>query len=301
MRWWASGRLRWSGGISGAPVDELGVHVSAAGGVDNAPGRAAELECACLQLFTKQPSRWAEPTLDDATVEAFARERDAHGILVAASHDSYLINLASPVPGLWERSVRCLEGELRRCVSLGLEFLVTHPGNATDGDYEAGVARNADGLTRALERVGGETSVLLELTAGSGTSIGATFERLAAIVTRIPDQPARRVGVCFDTCHAYAADYDLVGDWDGVWARFDDVLGLDRLRLFHANDSKHPLGSRVDRHEHLGKGSLGPEPFRRLMNDERFSCVPKVLETPKEGDPLKYDVMNLGFLRGLRE
>ncbi len=201
---------------------------------------------------------------------------------------------------LWERSVRCLEGELRRCVSLGLEFLVTHPGNATDGDYEAGVARNSEGLTRALERVGGPTSILLELTAGSGTSIGATFERLAAILARIPREPATRVGVCFDTCHAFAAGYDLAGDWDGVWARFDDVIGLERLRLFHVNDSKHPLGSRVDRHEHLGQGTLGVEPFRRLMNDERFARVPKLLETPKEDDSLRYDVMNLDFLRGLR-
>ncbi len=282
-------------------MDELGAHVSAAGGVDNAPGRAAELGCTCLQLFTKQPSRWAEPAIDDATVEAFARAREAHGIRLAASHDSYLINLASPDRALWERSVRCLEGELRRCASLGLEFLVTHPGNATDGDYEAGVARNAEGLTRALERVGGPTSVLLELTAGSGTSIGATFERLAAILARIPGEPPDRLGVCFDTCHAFAAGYDLVNDWDGVWVRFDDVLGLDRLRLFHANDSKHPLGSGKDRHEHLGQGSLGVEPFRRLMNDERFARVPKVLETPKEGDPPKYDVMNLDFLRGLRD
>ena len=281
--------------------DELGAHVSTAGGIDNAPGRAAELGCACLQLFTKQPSRWAEPTIDDATVEAFGDARKAHGIRVAAAHDSYLINLASPDRALWERSARCLEGELRRCAPLGLEFLVTHPGNATDGDYEAGLARNADGLARALERVRYPTAVLLELTAGSGTSIGATFERLAAILARIPGEPATRVGVCFDTCHAFAAGYDLVNDWDGVWARFDDAIGLERLRLFHINDSKHPLGSRVDRHEHLGQGSLGVEPFRRLMNDERFASVPKLLETPKEGDPLKYDAMNLDFLRGLRD
>jgi len=280
--------------------DELGAHVSAAGGVDKAPARAAEIGCACLQLFTKQPARWAEPTIHDPTAAEFARERATHEIRVAAAHDSYLINLASPDRWLWERSARCFEGELRRCAALQLEYLVTHPGNATDGDLESGLARNADGLARALGLVEGPTIVLLELTAGSGTSVGATFERLAAIIRRLPDEQEERIGVCFDTCHAFAAGYDLVDDWDGVWARFDDVLGLDRLRLFHVNDSKHPLGSHKDRHEHLGQGTLGVEPFRRLMNDERFGRVPKLLETPKQDDPLEFDVMNLEFLRGLR-
>lgn len=280
--------------------DELGAHVSAAGGVENAPARAAEIGCACLQLFTKQPARWAEPTIDERTAAAFARQRVAHGVRLAVAHDSYLINLASPDPALWERSARCFEGELRRCAALGLEFLVTHPGNATDGDVESGLTRNADGLTRALELVEGPTVVLLELTAGSGTSIGATFDRLAAIIRRLPAEQAARVGVCFDTCHAFAAGYNLVDDWDGVWARFEGVLGIQRLRLFHVNDSKHPLGSHKDRHEHLGQGTLGVEPFRRLMNDVRFRLVPKLLETPKEGDPLTFDTMNLDFLRGLR-
>lgn len=280
--------------------DELGAHVSAAGGVDNAPARAAEIGCACLQLFTKQPARWAEPTIDDATATQFVRERETHGIRIAVAHDSYLINLASPDRALWERSARCFEGELRRSAALGLDFVVTHPGNATDGDAESGLARNADGLARALELVAGPTMVLLELTAGSGTSVGATFERLAAIIRRLPAEQAARVGLCFDTCHAFAAGYDLAGDWDGVWAQFDDVLGLDRLGLFHVNDSKHPLGSRKDRHEHLGQGALGVEPFRRMMNDARFHPIPKLLETPKEGDPLTFDVMNLKFLRDLR-
>ena len=279
---------------------QLGAHVSAAGGVDNAPGRAAEIGCACLQLFTKQPSRWAEPVLDDVTAGAFGRERDAHGIRTAVAHESYLINLASPDPALWKRSLQSFKSELRRSTRLGLDFVVTHPGNATDGDLETGVARNAEGLTRALDAVAGPTMVLLELTAGAGTSIGATFENLAGILARLPGSLAPRAGVCVDTCHAFAAGYDLAKDWHGVWARFDDVLGLDRLRLFHVTDSKHPLGSRKDRHEHLGQGTLGVEPFRQLMNDPRFAEVPKLLETPKESDPLTYDVMNLDFLRGLR-
>lgn len=280
----------------------MGAHVSAAGGVENAPGRAAEIDCANLQLFTKQPQRWAEPTISDDDAAAFKRERESHDIRVAVAHDSYLINLASPDSELRERSAVSFEGELRRSTALGLDFVVTHPGNATDGDAESGVARNADGLTRALERVeGGDApTILLEITAGSGTSIGATFERLAAIRSRIPDGLSDRIGVCFDTCHAFAAGYDLVDDWDGVWTHFHDVIGLDRLRLFHLNDSKHSLCSHRDRHEHLGQGTLGEEPFRRLMTDDRFTAVPKLLETPKEGDPSTYDVMNLEFLRKLR-
>ncbi|MGD2069868.1 MAG: deoxyribonuclease IV [Gemmatimonadota bacterium] len=281
-------------------ADELGAHVSAAGGVDRAPARAVEIESVCFQLFTKQPSRWAEPTLDDTTVVAFGRERRSHRIRVAGAHDSYLINLASPDPALWERSARCFEGELRRCATLGLDFLVTHPGNATDGDLESGLVRNADGVTRALERVGGPTRVLLEITAGSGTTVGDTFERLAAIIEGVPAGLRDRVGVCVDTCHAFAAGYDLVGEWEGVWSRFDDVLGADRLGLFHLNDSKHPFGSRKDRHEHLGEGSLGVEPFRRLVLDERFTSVPKLLETPKEDDPVELDLRNLNLLRRLR-
>ncbi|MGD8496572.1 MAG: deoxyribonuclease IV [Gemmatimonadales bacterium] len=283
-----------------ARPDELGAHVSGAGGVDRAPGRAAEIGCANLQLFTKTPSRWAEPTIEAATAEAFAREREAHGIRVAVAHDSYLINLASPDPKLHARSAACFEGELRRSATLGLDFVVTHPGNATDDDFEAGIARNAEGLERAIELVDPGPVVLLELTAGSGTSVGGTFEHLAAILARLPSPHASRAAVCVDTCHAFAAGYDLRDDWDAVWTKFDDVLGLDRLRLFHVNDSKHPLGSHRDRHEHLGRGTLGERPFRRLMTDERFVGVPKLLETPKEGDPAIHDVRNLEYLRALR-
>lgn len=281
--------------------DELGAHVSTAGGVANAPGRALDIGSVNLQLFTKQPSRWAEPTLTRERADAFRAERSRSGLRVAGAHDSYLINLASPDPELRERSYRCFRGELSRCESLGLEFLVTHPGNATDGDPAAGVERNAEAVTRALEEVEGSTKVLLELTAGSGTSIGGSFEGLAAIRERIPPRFHGRVAVCFDTCHAYSAGYDLVRDYDGVWEAFDDVLGLDLLGLFHLNDSKHPLGSRKDRHEHIGEGSLGEEPFRRIMTDERFLEVPKLLETPKGDDMVTFDRRNLARLRGYRE
>jgi len=282
-------------------LDELGAHISTAGGVEKAPARARDIGSVTLQLFTKQPNRWAEPLIDDARAGTWASERATRNIVAAGSHDSYLINLSTPTDDLWDRSYASFRAELERCAALELDFLVTHPGNATDGDPERGVARNAEGVTRALEEVPGSTRVLLEITAGSGTSVGGSFENLAAILERIPEPQRRRVGICFDTCHAYSAGYDLVRDYEGVWSRFEDVLGLDRLGLFHLNDSQHPFDSRKDRHEHIGEGSLGEEPFRRIMTDERFVRVPKVLETPKGDDMVTLDRMNLARLRSYRD
>jgi deoxyribonuclease IV len=282
-------------------LDELGAHISTAGGVPNAPGRALDIASLNLQLFTKQPNRWAEPMIDAEIAGNFLAERDRAGLRMAGSHDSYLINLASPRPDLWDRSLASFRAELERCVALELDFLVTHPGNATDGDAASGIARNAEGLARALSEVDGPTRVLLEITAGSGTSVGGSLESLAAILEAIPEPQRSRVGVCFDTCHAYSAGYDLVGDYDGVWAEFEDRFGFDRLGLFHLNDSKHLFGSRKDRHEHIGEGSLGEEPFRRIMNDGRFAAVPKVLETPKGDDMVTLDRRNLARLRGYRD
>jgi deoxyribonuclease-4 len=286
--------------ISPPVPDELGAHVSASGGVHLAPGRARGIDAGVLQLFTKQPSRWADPRIDETTAEAFRHARDEHEIEVAGAHDSYLINLSSPDRRLWRMSRRAFEAELRRCALLGLDFLVTHPGNATDEDLGAGIERNARGVTESLEAVEGPTRVLLELTAGSGTTVGATFENLRAILDRIPDAQRDRVGVCFDTCHAYSAGYDLVNDYDRVWDEFDRVLGLGRLGLVHLNDSKNPFDSRKDRHEGIGEGTLGVEPFRRIVLDERLATVPKVLETPKGDDGTAADIRNLTVLRRLR-
>lgn len=282
------------------PHDELGAHVSAGGGVSKAPERARAIDSVVLQLFTKQPSRWAEPTLTEEEAAAFREARGTHQIEVAGAHDSYLINLSSPKGSLRGRSRRSFRAELERCVLLELDFLVTHPGNATDKDVEAGLERNADGIKRCLEAVDGSTRVLLELTAGSGTTVGASFENLRVILDHIPDELQDRLGICFDTCHAYSAGYDLVNDYDGVWDAFDRVLGLERLGLIHMNDSKHPFDSRKDRHEEIGMGTLGDEPFRRIMTDERLRHVPKVLETPKGDDPVAGDLRNLGRLRDFR-
>lgn len=280
--------------------DELGAHVSAAGGVQNAPERARAIDSAVLQLFTKQPSRWAEPTIGAETAEAFRAAREEHRIRVAGAHDSYLINLSSPDRVLWRRSRCSFEAELGRCAALELDFLVTHPGNATDGDVAAGLRRNAQGIAEALGSVTAPTRVLLELTAGSGTTVGATFENLRTILDAVPRPLRDRLGVCFDTCHAYSAGYDLVDDYQGVWDDFDAVIGFERLGLLHLNDSKKPFDSRKDRHEEIGEGSLGLEPFRRILNDHRLREVPKILETPKGDDPVATDLKNLGILRGMR-
>lgn len=281
------------------PFDELGAHVSARGGVERAPGRARLLGARVLQLFTKQPNRWAEPAVAPATADAFRAARASERVEWCVSHDSYLINLASPDRTLWRRSVASFRAELGRCAALGVEAVVTHPGNATDGDVERGIEANARGLAEALGAVAGPR-VLLELTAGSGTSIGATFAHLAAIRDGVPSSLRARIGVCVDTCHAYAAGYDLVGDYGGVWSAYEAALPLDTVELFHLNDSLHGLGSRRDRHAGIGEGTLGEGPFRALMCDARFAGVPKILETPKGDDEVTLDRRNLALLRSFR-
>jgi deoxyribonuclease IV len=281
----------------------LGAHVSTAGGCRNAPGRAADIGVNAIQVFTKQPNRWAEVQVSDDEALAFRAGIAQHGVAFANAHDSYLINLATHDALLLDRSYAAFLAELRRANALGLDALVTHPGNATDGDLPRGLAQNADMIGRALEEAGGTVQVLLETTAGSGKVIGSRFEELAEMIARMPVSVDGRVGVCVDTCHIYAAGYDLRGDYDGVMSALADVIGLDRVRLFHLNDSATPFASRRDRHAAIGEGSLGDEPFRRLMNDPRFAGVPKVLETPKElpenpKDQVTMDLRNLARLRG---
>jgi deoxyribonuclease-4 len=280
---------------------ELGAHVSTKGGLSTAPARAAALDSKVFQIFTKQPSRWAEPKFDEQTIEAFRAERLTHGITVAASHDSYLINLSSPDRRLWRISQKAFAAELHRSALLGLDFVVTHPGNAVDGDLAAGIERNARGIVESLEGENEGPCELLELTAGGGTSVGGSFEALRDLLDAIGSRWEHRMGVCVDTCHAYSVGYDWVADYDGVWAAFDRVIGLDRLRFLHLNDSKHALGSRRDRHAAIGEGTLGRDPFRRIMQDARLHRVPKVIETPKGDDEITLDRANLALLRALRQ
>ena len=274
--------------------------MSNAGGVENAPARAAELDSVHLQLFTKNAQRWAEPELTPERVRAFRDAREQHGIRRTSSHDSYLINLASPDGALYERSLESFRAELRRCIELGIDYLVTHPGNATDGNRDRGLEQNAAAIERALRVEGGDVVVLLEATAGTGTALGRSFEELRRIIDAIAPMERERIGVCLDTCHLWAAGYDIVTDYENVIAQLDAIVGIERVRLFHVNDSKTGLGSARDRHAHIGDGCIGVEGFRNLLNDDRFRAVPKLLETPKDDDALAADRRNLAVLRGLR-
>ncbi|HEX5831821.1 MAG TPA: deoxyribonuclease IV [Gemmatimonadaceae bacterium] len=277
--------------------DLLGAHISTAGGLAAAPPRARAIGATAMQVFTKQANRWAERACEEVECDAFRAALADTGVVVTSSHDSYLINLASPDPALRAKSLESFEAELRRCDALGLHYLVSHPGNYMD-EREAGLARNADAIAEALERVDPSVMLLLETTAGAGTVLGSSFEELAAIIARLPATLRPRVGVCLDTCHVFAAGYDLVHDLDGVLARFEDVLGLGRLRMMHLNDSKAPFGSRKDRHELIGEGAIGADAFRRIMTDPRLVSVPKVIETPKGDDHEAADRSMLERLRG---
>ena len=281
---------------AGAAPGPLGAHVSTAGGTQNCGVRATAIGADAVQLFTKNANQWRERTVDAAEAAAFRAAIDAAGVRFTTAHDSYLINLASPDEALRARSLESFVAELERAAALGLDAVVSHPGNYID-DRASGLARNADAIAEALERVPGAPRLLIETTAGAGTVLGATFEELAAIRGRLPRSLQARVGVCADTCHLYVAGYDLVHDFNGVWARFGDTIGFDLLGCLHLNDAKGPLGSKRDRHELIGKGTLGKEPFRRIMTDARFRMIPKVLETPKGDDMITNDRKALRLLR----
>jgi deoxyribonuclease-4 len=278
------------------PAELLGAHVSAQGGLPTTPQRGVDIGATAIQVFTKTPSQWKEPALGDDVVAAYKDELAKSGLRAVVSHDSYLINLASPNPVLRARSIASFVAELERCERFGIPYVVSHPGNYMD-DAEAGLARNAAGYTEALRKVPGTTMVCMETTAGCGTALGATFEQLATLKGMIADDVRHRIAFCADTCHLHAAGYDLVRDFDGVWAQWERLLGLEHLRVLHLNDSKNPFGSRVDRHELVAEGSLGAEPFRRLMREPRFGHVIKVLETPKGDDMVTNDRRMLRRLR----
>jgi len=277
--------------------DLLGAHVSTQGGVHTAPRRAEVIGATAIQVFTKTPNQWRDPVIAGDEGKRFRRELRRTGVRAVVAHDSYLINLASPDTELRARSIKSFIAELQRCQRLGIRAVVSHPGNYLD-DRGSGLSRNAESYIECLEAVPGSIMVLLETTAGTGTALGSNFEELAEIRAKIPSPLRKRIGFCADTCHLYAAGYDLVRDYEGIWQRWDDLIGLKHLRCLHLNDSKTPLGSRRDRHELIGEGSLGPSPFRRIMTDPRFSRVMKVLETPKGDDLVTSDRKMLRRLRG---
>ena len=284
------------------PTTELlGAHVSTAGGPQTAWQRGVDIGATAIQIFTKTPNQWREPVITDEIAAEFKAERAKSGIRGVVSHDSYLINLASPDDVIRKRSIESFIGELTRCTKLGVEFIVSHPGNHLS-EADAGIARNATSYAECLEQVPGSVMVLLEGTAGTGTALGSTFEELAEIRGRIPASLRERVGYCLDTCHLYSAGYDLVKDYHRVFEEFDKVCGLERLRCLHLNDSKNPFDSHKDRHELIAEGTLGAEPFRQVMRDPRLVGVIKVLETPKgDEDMTTNDLKMLKRLRGYRD
>jgi deoxyribonuclease-4 len=264
--------------------------------VQAAPPRAKAIAATAMQIFTKQASQWRERVCEAEECDAFKAGLADAGITETCAHDSYLINLASPKPELRDRSIQSFMAELLRCDALGLRYLVSHPGNYMD-DRASGIDRNAEAIGIGLEQTPSNVILLMETTAGTGTAIGSTFEELADLLERIPAAQRSRVGICLDTCHIFAAGYDLVNDYDGVISHFDDVIGLDRLRMMHLNDSKHGLGTHKDRHELIAEGALGEGPFRRVMTDERLRNVAKVIETPKLDDAETTDRRMLERLR----
>jgi deoxyribonuclease-4 len=275
----------------------LGAHVSVAGGTWESAARAREISATGAQVFTKQANRWLEREIEPDEIVRYREAMAQTTVRWSCAHDSYLINLASPDDALRARSVESFRSELRRCHALGLDALVSHPGNYMD-DRASGLARNADGIIAALEAEPGPTRLLMELTAGQGTVLGSTFEEMASLLARIPAPLRARVGVCLDTAHIWAAGYDLAADYDGVWAQYGDQLGFDTLGCLHLNDSKAKLGSHLDRHELIAEGTIGAEPFRRIMTDDRLRHVPKIIETPKGDAPAEMDGCMLARLRG---
>ncbi|MCI0639431.1 MAG: deoxyribonuclease IV [Gemmataceae bacterium] len=279
----------------------LGAHMSIAGGYYKALLKAKEYGCDTVQLFTKNNNQWRGKSMTDEDIQLFQQHWRDSGLRIPIAHDCYLINLASPQLPLYRQSVEAFVDEMERAEKLKLAYLVTHPGAATDGDEAAGlrrVARALDEVHRRCRKF--NVRVLLETTAGQGSSLGHRFEHLARILdlSKHPD----RIGVCLDTCHVFAAGYPLSPqkEYRATFRGFDRIVGLDKLKAFHFNDSQKPLGSRIDRHAHIGQGCLGLEPFRYLVNDRRFRNHAMILETPKEGaDGADMDPVNLRVLRSL--
>ena len=287
----------------------IGAHMSVAGGVSKAVDRAVVHGCEALQIFTKNANQWRGKPLDRAEIALFRQRIEQSGIQPVVSHASYLINLATTFPVLREQSIAAFIDELDRAEALGLLGVVIHPGTCTAGSDDDALRLIADGIRVAFKaRPRGTTMVLLEHTAGQGRTLGHRFEHLAAVIKHL--RGSRRVGVCLDTCHLVAAGYDITTDagYRDTFKQFECLVGLERLQVFHGNDSKRPCGSRVDRHEHIGAGCIGLQPFQRLLTDPRFAGLAMLIETEKThgiekrgaivADPL--DVKNLDTLRRLR-
>ncbi len=283
------------------PDRPWGAHMSIAGGVDTALDRGASVGCRAIQLFTKNNNQWSGKPISDEEAQRFAEKVASLGVAPAASHDCYLINLASPDPVNHAKSKAAFLDEIDRADLLNIPALVFHPGAHLGEGAEAGIVRVAATLNEIVaERPDMKTTLTVETTAGQGSSLGWRFEEIAGIINAV-DEPDR-MGVCVDTCHIYAAGYDIdtPDGYEATWKAFDELIGLRRIKLFHVNDSKKGKGSRVDRHDHIGKGVMGLGAFTSLVNDPRFFDTPMILETPK-GKDCAEDKVNLQTLAGLVE
>lgn len=277
----------------------LGAHMSIEGGIHKALGRGKSLGCTAIQIFTKNASQWRAPPLTDRLVRDFKSERKRTGIQVIA-HDAYLINLGSPQRDLREKSVAAFIEEMERAERLEIPCLVMHPGAHTGSGEDAGILAVISSFDEILRHTAGfRVQILVENTAGQGSALGSSFDHLRRIVHSV--NCPERMGICFDTCHAFAAGYDLRdrNGYERTFSRLNEVVGLALLKAIHLNDCKKGLGMRVDRHEHIGLGTLGIEPFRLIMNDPHFRQVPKIIETPKFLDGKDMDRVNLGRLKEL--
>ncbi len=279
----------------------IGAHMSIAGGIHLALVRGKELGCRTIQIFTKNANQWKARELTPEEIAEFNRQKEATKIWPVVAHDSYLINLGSPDEERLQRSQESFLMEMQRTELLGLPYLITHHGSHLDAGEKEGLKRIAESINWVHRRTDGfKMRILLETTAGQGTNLGYRFEHFSAIMDKVED--ASRLGLCFDTCHVFAAGYDLrIRDaYEETMEEFDRVLGLGWLKVFHLNDAKNDLGSRIDRHQHIGKGMIGLDAFGFLLNDPRFTYLPKILETPK-GKDMAEDRMNLAVLESLAE
>ncbi len=271
----------------------IGAHKSIAGGVYNALTAGEQAGCATIQIFTKNASRWQAKPISDDDAKRFIAEVGRTGIAPVIAHDSYLINLASPNDKLWRKSIDTIFDELKRCEQLEIPYLVMHPGSHMGTGDDTGLLKVAKALDIVHNMAAGfKVKILLETTAGQGTNLGYRFEHLRTIYDNVAD--SARLGYCYDTCHTFVAGYDITSkeSYESTMDAFDTILGISNLLCFHLNDAKKGLGSRVDRHEHIGKGTLGDLPFALIMRDDRFAAIPKILETPKEKG-VESDVVNL--------
>jgi deoxyribonuclease-4 len=276
---------------------KLGVHVSIAGRIYEAIDRARELGCQTMQMFSRNPRGWAAAKLVPEDVEEFKKRRKASRITPLAVHIPYLINLGSPEKGLWKRSIQAYVEDIIRADKLGAEYFVTHLGSHKGKGPEQGIDRFAKGLNIAIQRSKPRLMILLENTAGQGDSMGHKFEQIKAIIDKTKNK--KKLGICFDTCHAYAAGYDVATKkgLEQTLKQVDKTVGIKNIKLIHANDAKGPLGSHLDRHEHIGKGKIGLAGFKIFVNHPKLKDLPYILETPKK-DP-KWDPMNMAALRKL--